>query len=114
MCVPCGEDSEQVDAGIEQKASAQQPARDQGQPAQAMIDEHELSHSPFRSLCEACVRVRAIDSPSRKVKGLLADHVLLRVRMDYCFLTEEADKKSGEHGEEESERVGASMTVLVL
>ena len=40
VCMPCGEDGEQVDTGIEHEVEARQPARDPGQPAQAMSDEH--------------------------------------------------------------------------
>ena len=90
LCKPCdpfGDEGD--DAEVEAEAEVQRPATDPGQPTQAEVDEHELSHSPFRPWCSACVRGRAKDPPSRKVKGLFAEHVLPRVRMDYCFLTEE-------------------------
>ena len=62
----------------------------------------------------ACVRGRAKDAPSRKVKALFAESILPRVRMDYCFLTEDVDKSSGDHGEAEVQRAGASITVAVM
>ena len=39
---------------------------------------------------------------------------LPRVRMDYCFLTEDVDKSSGDHGEAEVQRAGSSITVAVM
>ena len=79
-----------------------------------MIDEHELSHSPFRPWCAACVRGRAKDAPSRKVQGRCAEHVLPRVRMDYRYLTEDVGQQEGDHGEAETTNAGASVTVAVL
>ena len=98
--MPC-EDPEAIDEGVETEAEEQRGAADPGQPTQAERDAHDISHFPFRPWCKARVRGRAKDAPSRKVKALFAESVLLRVRMDYCFLTEDVDKKAGEHGEDE-------------
>ena len=100
--------------GVEQEAEAQIPVTDPGQPTQAMTDEHELLHSPFRPWCAACVRGRAKDDPSRKVKGRFAEHVLPRIRMDYCYLTDDVEQQEGEHSEAEATNAGSSVTVAVL
>ena len=50
----------------------------------------------------------------RKVKALFAESILLRVSMDYCFLTEDVDRSSGDHGEAEVQRAGFSITVAVM
>ena len=114
-CQPCNPmSSEGIEVEVEQEAERQFPAADPGQPTQAEIEEHELSHSPFRPWCAACVCGRAQDAPSRKVKGLFAEHVLPRVRMDYCFLTEEVEEVEGEHGEEKVVKSGATLTVMVM
>ena len=42
------------------------------------------------------------------------ENLLLRVRMDYCFLTEDVDKESGEHGETEVENARTTITVAVM
>ena len=65
-------------------------------------------------MVRACVRGRAKETPSRKVKGRFAEHALPRVRMDYCFLTEDVEQQEGEHGEAETTSAGASVTVAVL
>ena len=58
---------------------------------------------------------RAKDAPSSKVKGLFAETVLPRVRMDYCFLTERADSsEAAEEKDGESSGDGATVTVLVM
>ena len=114
-CLPCDPVAgENVDMEVEQEAKAQIPVTDPVQPTQAMIVEHELSHSPFGPWCSACVCGRAKDAPSRKVKGRFAEHVLPRVRMDYCYLTEDVEQQEGEHGEAEATNAGASVTVAVL
>ena len=113
LCMPC-EDREGVDAEVEEEAEVQRPAADPGQPTRAQREEHNLTHFPFRSWCRACVLGRAKDSPSRTVKGVFAESILPRVRMDYCFLTEDVEKEAGEHGEAESTRSDTSITVAVM
>ena len=112
-CMPC-EDQEGVDAGVEEEAEVQRAAVDPGQPTRLQREEHNLTHFPFRSWCRACVLGRAKDSPSRTVKGAYAESVLPRVRMDYCFLTENVEKEAGEHGEAETARADTSITVAVM
>ena len=113
QCTPC-EDQEGIDEGVEVEAEVQRAARDPGQPTRAQREEHNLTHFPFRSWCRACVLGRAKDAPSNKVKGLFAESILPRVRMDYCFLTEDVDRSTGEHGETEVAQAGTSITVAVM
>ncbi len=58
------------------------------QPSQEEIDEHELTHLPFRSWCRHCVRG----------KGRVADHTSKvredgtpELHLDYCFMKSEGD-----------------------
>ena len=37
-------------------------------PSQAEVDEHNRSHTPFRSWCEICVRASAVEDPHRPNK----------------------------------------------
>ena len=113
ICMPV-EDPEGIDAEVELEAEVQRAATDPGQPSQAEREEHCLTHFPFRSWCRACVLGRARDAPSKKVRGLFAEAVLPRVRTDYCFLTENEVRESGEHGEVESRRSDTSVTVAVM
>ena len=113
VCMPC-EDSENIDQEVDIEAEVQRAARDPGQPTRAEREEHNLTHFPLRSWCRACVLGRARDAPSSKVKGLFAETVLPRVRMDYCFLTESVEKEEGEHGEKDVSRAETTITVAVM
>ena len=101
-CMPC--DNPDVDEdGAEIEAQAQRIATGPAQPTAAEIEEHELNgHAQFRSWCRACVLGRAKDAPSSRVRGVFAEAVLPRVRMDYCFLTDEGERSSEEGATQES------------
>ena len=115
FCGPCEEGAdENIDAEVEVEAEEQQVATDPGQPTKAEKEAHEVTHFPFRPWCRACVLGRAKDAPSRKVKGLFAETVLPRVRMDYAFLTEDVKKTEGEEGEGETQKSGESVTIAVM
>ena len=113
ICAPC-EDPDSIDADVDIEAEVQRAAVDPGQPTRGQREEHNLTHFPFRSWCRACVLGRAKDRPSRTIKAQFAESVLPRVRMDYCFLTEDVDKESGEHGETEIESARTTITVAVM
>ena len=49
--------------------------KDPGQPTQARIDEHNLTHCPFEAWCSHCVRGRAPEDPRRKNKGEVEEEV---------------------------------------
>ena len=42
--------------------------KDPGQPTQAQIDEHDLTHCPFRAWCSHCARGQAPEDPHRRNK----------------------------------------------
>ena len=79
-----------------------------------MIDEHRITHMPYRPWCEHCVRGKAKRKQSLKIKGEYAECAHTKVRMDYAYLTEEVEDVEGEHGEEESSKAGGSLTMLVM
>ena len=57
------------------------------QPTQKMIEEHEVSHLPFRSWCPACVRGRQKSNPHRKQSDEDRDAEQIPViSYDYGFL----------------------------
>ena len=88
--------------------------RDPGQPTQAMIEEHNRSHLPFRPWCAACVYGKAKRKPSLRIMGSYSHSCLPRVRMDYAHLTDESEETSGEHGEKEVAEAEGSLTTLVM
>ena len=103
------------EAEVEEEAvEAQVPraARAPHVPSQQEIDEHDLTHCPYRAWCEHCVRGQAKDDCHSKVAGIYADSSVVRVSMDYCFLTEDVKSQETEHNEEVKANV--SMTILVM
>ena len=87
-------------------------ARTPGRPTQQEIEDHELSHCPPRSWCDHCVKGQMKDDPSKTVTGDLAESDVIRVKMDYCFLTEDVRTKDDEH--QKSTTARTSLTVLVM
>ena len=55
---------------------------------------------------------QAKDQPHRTVSGNFAESDVVRVSMDYCFLTEDVVAKDAEH--EVSTKSRVSMTILVM
>jgi hypothetical protein len=101
-CTPC-----EHGAGTTQKA-----ARSPGRPTSKEVEEHDLTHCPYRAWCDHCVKGQAKDDGHSTVKGELADSSVVRVALDYCFFQEDLTTKDTEH--EESTKAKTSMTVLVM
>ena len=101
MCRPCNEEGEKVKA-----------FRAPRKPSQKEVDDHELSHVPYRDWCEPCIRGQAKDAHHRTVTGELAESSVVRVSMDYCFVKEDVVEKDNEH--EETTIARMAMTVLVM
>ena len=81
-------------------------------PSAREIEDHELYHCPARSWCEHCVRGQGKDSPHLQVQGIYADSSVVRVSMDYAFLTEDVKASEGQH--QTSEAARTSLTILVM
>ena len=73
---------------------------------------HNLTHWPFRSWCDACVKGRATGQQHKSMVGEYAESQLARVLMDYGFLDEEETVTETEHGKDTESK--SSMTVLVM
>ena len=101
-CVPCG-----PGAGESPKV-----ARTPKKPTSKEVEEHELTHCPYRAWCDACVRGQAKDDSHPTVKGEMAESTVVRVMLDYCFFQEGITSKQNDH--EESTKARTSMTVLVM
>ena len=99
-----GEDSGEV--------AASRTARQPRMPSDRDRREHELTHCPFRSWCEHCVRSQGAEYQHSTVVGPNAEEGVPRVIMDYCYFTEEARRKADEHVE--SVEAITSLTTLVM
>ena len=82
------EDVLKADEEIERKA-AQEDKRevkklsDPRRPTQAEIDEHALTHIPYRNWCDICVRCRGKDLDHRK--AVEEERGVSEYAFDYCF-----------------------------
>ena len=56
---------------------------DPRRPSQAEVDEHELTHIPYRNWCAVCVRCRGKDLDHRK--SVDEDRGVSEYAFDYCF-----------------------------
>ena len=65
-------------------------------PTRKEREEHELTHMPFRSRCEDCVKSRARNAHHRKRvdKDPLDEVKVARVHMDYFFMSREDESAS--------------------
>ena len=59
------------------------------------IEEHERTHTPFRSLCKYCVRVRANNAQLRRMKTTEEEEwsKVSMVSIDYFFMSQ-ADEET--------------------
>ena len=94
------------------EAQAPRAAKAPNKPSQREIDEHDLTHCPYRAWCEACVRGQAKDDCHMTITGPDAESSVTRVCIDYCFLTEKVKAQENEHTQEVKANV--SMTILVM
>ena len=96
-CHPVGLDDE-IEHDAEEEHEPQKALRNPGQATTAQIDEHNISHIPFRPWCKHCVRGKAKDKQSRRLTAGQAQSSAPRIRLDYCMLT---DKSIVAEGDEE-------------
>ena len=76
---------------MEMGARAPRKVQDPKLPNQAEIDEHNLTHLPYRSWCTHCVRGRGETHPHKRHAD--EDRAIPEVHMDYCFMGK-ADEKT--------------------
>ena len=78
----------------EEEAQAPLAAKAPRFPRAKEIEEHNLTHCPFRSWCPRCVKGQAKDDAHRVMQDDLAESDVVRVSMDYCFLTERVSSEA--------------------
>ena len=62
------EDFEEIVCEEQEEARQPEVLRDPGAPTQKEIEEHNVTHLPFRSWCQHCVSGKAQDRPHRMRK----------------------------------------------
>jgi hypothetical protein len=61
-------------------------------PTEQEVQQHDITHLPFRSWCPHCVSGKARNRPHRKLKDKV--HQVPNIVVDYCFLKGEGDEES--------------------
>ena len=84
----CGTCDEQEEEGIKIKSSSL-PCR----PSQEEVDNHYLTHIPFRSWCPHCVKGKSMGLPHHKSGGKDLDQVPV-VNIDYMFMGDNQDREA--------------------
>jgi hypothetical protein len=82
------EDFQCHECGSDEEARRPKPVRNPGNPTKAEIEEHEVTHIPYRSWCSHCVRGKAVDDHHEAQKpegGETSEQSLPRISIDYCF-----------------------------
>ena len=81
------------------KARRAKGVTDVKKPSRNEVDQHELTHLPFKSWCRHCVRGRGVRSPHRaKTDEDDEDERVPTISIDYGFLTDEPEDGSGQVG----------------
>ena len=94
------EDFEAAEEGRAPKVLAAPPV-----PSRQEVEEHEITHFPFRSWCPDCVRGRAAAPPHRRAHVYNREQGVPMVVGDYCYMTGQ---------DRHSEDAASKPTILVM
>ena len=82
------EDQEEEEEGREMRI-----IKDPGEPTEREIEEHELTHVPFRAWCKACVAGKAQNDPHyHKQDAERESSKVPVISMDYAFMGQEGQE----------------------
>ena len=62
-------------------------------PTEAELEEHMVTHLPFRSWCSHCVKGRAVAGKHQK-NVLKPESTISTVHMDYCYMVKEGEQEN--------------------
>lgn len=71
-------------------------------PSRAEVEDHNLTHIPFRSWCAHCVKGRAVADPHWD-QGSKEEEEIPTVSADYMYMKKKKEEKDGQEEEEEAE-----------
>jgi hypothetical protein len=80
LCEPCDDGGE---------AMLAKRLTDPKKPSQQEIDDHYITHLPFRNWCPHCMRGKAKELDCKKSDGAKGDFP--EVHLDYCFPGDDLD-----------------------
>ncbi len=83
-CVPCGGYGA-IEIKNEQETAKLKAASCPVRPSEAEVEDHRLTHLPYRNWCPECVAGRGLGEQRGRHVG--RDHEIPRVGIDYWFIT---------------------------
>ena len=89
-------DFDEIKCEEQESAEARSPEvlRDPGAPTQREMEEHNITHLPFRSWCPHCVAGKAQDRPHRMRKEDQMDKQVPEIVFDYGFFGGKEDEET--------------------
>ena len=87
-----GEHHEEIEMEKELEEEARRPnsLREPGAPSANEVEEHNLTHLPFRAWCPSCVNGRGRDR--QHLRQELSDKAVAEVVFDYCFMGNDGEE----------------------
>ena len=96
---------EEIDIDDEEVPATCIPCTEPCKPTKKEIEEHAVTHLPFRSWCPQCVMGKAKDDPHRKVEQEVKEAGMPIVTIDYMYLGKRGESESKEEYESKSNSV---------
>ena len=78
-CHPCGDGLDGYEAGNRKTVNVNSPYK----PSEAEVDDHYLTHLPYRSWCRHCIRGRGKETSHQQQAGV--EGTVPEFHMDFCF-----------------------------
>ena len=78
-CHPCGEGMDKEEAGKRKTIRVATPYK----PSEAEVEDHDLTHLPYRSWCKHCIRGRGKETSHQQQSQ--EDRSVPEFHMDFCF-----------------------------
>ena len=82
------------ESGEEDAAGCRRPKqlKETAEPTEKEVNEHNLTHLPFRTWCAHCIRGKAKNPPHKRQKENEREKRTPVISADYCFLGNEEDE----------------------
>ena len=110
------ESEEEREGGEPEEGQAAKPLTQPHAPTRRQVEEHELTHLPYRSWCLHCRRSRGVSMAHRKTdeeKEEEKERAMTTFAIDYTFLTEDFELLTREQADKLEDKTKIKDTVMV-
>ena len=81
-----------MESGIEEEARIPKVMKDPRQPTIKEVEQHNLTHIPFRDWCPSCIQGGAPNRSHTKQKD--QEYSIPHITCDYCFMGDKDDEET--------------------